>query len=61
MTPACGWYVCRRSNFIQPGRNRGWRSMKCWTFTRSNGTKPRYRGNRLIFLAPDQASLARVT
>jgi predicted AAA+ superfamily ATPase len=31
------------------------------TFTRSNGTKPRYRGNRLIFLAPDQASLARVT
>ncbi len=27
---------------------------------RNNGTKPRYRGNRLIFLAPDQASLARL-
>jgi hypothetical protein len=30
------------------------------TFTRNNGTKPRYRGNRLIFLAPDHAALARV-
>ena len=30
------------------------------TFTRSNGTKPRYRGNRLIFLAPDHAALVRV-
>ena len=30
------------------------------TFTRSNGAKPRYRSNRLIFLAPDQAALARV-
>jgi predicted AAA+ superfamily ATPase len=29
-------------------------------FTRSNGSKPRYRGNRLIFLAPDHAALARV-
>lgn len=30
------------------------------TFARSNGAKPRYRGNRLIFLAPDEAALARV-
>ena len=30
------------------------------TFTRSNGTKPRYRGNRLLFLAPDHAALTRV-
>ncbi len=27
---------------------------------RNNGTKPRYRGNRLIFLAPDQGSLVRM-
>lgn len=27
---------------------------------RNNGTKPRYRGNRLVFLAPDNASLARL-
>lgn len=27
---------------------------------RNNGTKPRYRGNRLIFVAPDQGSLARL-
>jgi predicted AAA+ superfamily ATPase len=30
-------------------------------FTRNNGTKPRYRGNRLIFLAPDQGALVRVS
>jgi len=29
-------------------------------FVRSNGPKPRYRGNRLIFIAPDQGSLARL-
>lgn len=29
-------------------------------FVRNNGTKPRYRGNRLIFIAPDQASLTRL-
>jgi hypothetical protein len=29
-------------------------------YVRSNGTKPRYRGNRLIFLAPDHGSLARL-
>ncbi|MBI5767835.1 MAG: ATP-binding protein [Verrucomicrobia bacterium] len=29
-------------------------------FVRNNGTKPRYRGNRLIFVAPDQGSLARL-
>ncbi len=29
-------------------------------FVRSNGSKPRYRGNRLIFIAPDHASLSRV-
>lgn len=29
-------------------------------FTRNNGSKPRYRGNRLIFLAPDHGSLTRV-
>jgi uncharacterized protein len=28
--------------------------------TRNNGPKPRYRGNRLLFLAPDHDSLARV-
>src|SRR5690606_1050224 len=27
---------------------------------RSNGTKPRYRGNRLVFIAPDQGSLLRL-
>ncbi|MFA7347051.1 MAG: ATP-binding protein [Desulfurivibrionaceae bacterium] len=27
---------------------------------RNNGNKPRYRGNRLIFLAPDQGALARM-
>lgn len=27
---------------------------------RNNGTKPRYRGNRLIFVSPDQGSLARL-
>jgi hypothetical protein len=27
---------------------------------RNNGTKPRHRGNRLIFVAPDQGSLARL-
>ena len=29
-------------------------------FVRNNGSKPRYRGNRLIFIAPDQGSLARL-
>lgn len=29
-------------------------------YVRSNGAKPRYRGNRLIFLAPDHAALARL-
>jgi len=29
-------------------------------YVRRNGTKPRYRGNRLIFLAPDMAVLARL-
>lgn len=29
-------------------------------FVRSNGTKPRYRGNRLMFLAPDHGALARL-
>jgi predicted AAA+ superfamily ATPase len=29
-------------------------------YVRSNGTKPRYRGNRLIFLSPDHGSLARL-
>jgi len=30
------------------------------SFTRSNGQKPRHRGNRLIFLAPEHGALARV-
>lgn len=30
------------------------------TFTRSNGAKPRYRGNRLLFLAADHGILVRV-
>ena len=29
-------------------------------YTRNNGTKPRYRGNRLLFLAPDYDSLNRL-
>lgn len=29
-------------------------------YVRSNGTKPRYRGNRLIFLAPDHGALTRL-
>ncbi len=29
-------------------------------YLRNNGTKPRYRANRLIFIAPDHASLSRV-
>jgi predicted AAA+ superfamily ATPase len=29
-------------------------------YVRNNGTRPRYRGNRLLFLAPDHASLARL-
>ena len=29
-------------------------------FVRNNGSNPRYRGNRLIFIAPDHASLTRV-
>lgn len=29
-------------------------------YVRNNGTKPRYRGNRLIFLAPDMGILARL-
>lgn len=29
-------------------------------FTRTNGVKPRYRGNRLLFLAPEHGSLVRV-
>lgn len=29
-------------------------------YVRNNGAKPRYRGNRLIFLAPDHATLARL-
>lgn len=29
-------------------------------YARNNGTKPRYRGNRLIFLSPDHGSLARL-
>ena len=29
-------------------------------FVRNNGSKPRYRGNRLIFVAPDHGSLTRV-
>ena len=30
-------------------------------YVRNNGTKPRYRGNRLIFVAPDHGSLARLS
>lgn len=30
------------------------------TFVRNNGTKPRYRGNRLLFLAPDHSALTRL-
>ena len=30
-------------------------------YVRNHGTKPRYRGNRLIFLAPDMALLARLS
>ncbi len=30
-------------------------------FTRNNGPKPRYRGNRLIFLSPDHGAMARVS
>lgn len=30
-------------------------------FTRNNGPKPRYRGNRLIFLAPEHGALTRVS
>ncbi len=29
-------------------------------FVRSNGSKPRYRGNRLLFLAPDHGALTRL-
>ena len=29
-------------------------------YVRNNGAKPRYRGNRLVFLAPDNASIARL-
>ncbi len=29
-------------------------------YVRKNGTKPRYRGNRLVFLAPDHAVLSRL-
>jgi predicted AAA+ superfamily ATPase len=29
-------------------------------YVRNNGTKPRYRGNRLIFVAPDHGALARM-
>ncbi|MBN1128503.1 MAG: ATP-binding protein [Chitinispirillaceae bacterium] len=29
-------------------------------YVRNNGTKPRYRSNRLVFLAPDHGSLARL-
>ena len=29
-------------------------------YVRNNGTKPRYRGNRLVFLAPDHGVLARL-
>ena len=29
-------------------------------YVRSNGTKPRYRGNRLLFLAPDHGALTRL-
>ena len=29
-------------------------------YVRNNGSKPRYRGNRLLFLSPDQGSLARM-
>jgi predicted AAA+ superfamily ATPase len=29
-------------------------------YVRNNGTKPRYRGNRLIFIAPDMSILARL-
>ena len=29
-------------------------------YVRNNGTKPRYRGNRLIFLAPDHGALSRL-
>ena len=29
-------------------------------FVRNNGAKPRYRGNRLAFVAPDHASLSRL-
>ena len=29
-------------------------------YVRDNGTKPRYRGNRLIFVAPDHGALARL-
>lgn len=31
------------------------------TFVRNNGPKPRYRGNRLIFLAADHGALSRLT
>ncbi|MCX6879289.1 MAG: DUF499 domain-containing protein [Verrucomicrobia bacterium] len=30
------------------------------TYARNNGTKPRYRGNRLLFIAPDHGALVRL-
>ena len=29
-------------------------------FIRNNGSKPRYRGNRLVFIAPDYATMSRI-
>ena len=33
---------------------------RVFEYVRNNGTKPRYRGNRLLFLAPDHGSLTRL-
>ncbi len=45
---------CHSRDFKQPAEQ------AVLDYVRKNGTKPRYRGNRLIFLAPDMAILARL-
>lgn len=45
---------CHSRDFKQPAEG------AVLDYVRNNGSKPRYRGNRLVFLAPDMAILARL-
>ena len=58
-TARCAWSSLRRIASIRSEETR-LAFDAVLEYVRNNGLKPRYRGNRLIFLAPDHGTLARL-